>query len=176
MAKDEGKDDHGGGAAKPKLKLPDTQTLLVLVNSLLVVVALGTMVYTKLIYQRPVIVEETEMKKAVEAIKKPEPPAEHAIINFDQITVNIAMTSGKAHYATVAFAVECRDSEIANIVKVKKALFTDRLIAALGHRQLTELNTIQGKLLLKTEIMREFNTLAPVGGITDMFFANFILQ
>ncbi len=174
MSKAEG--NEGGGPAKPKFKLPDTQTLLVLVNSLLVLTALGAMVYTKLIYKRPVVVEETEMKAAAEAVKKPSPPLEHATIAFDQVIVNIAMTSGKAHYATVAFAVECRDAEVANIVKVKKAIFTDRLIAALGHRQLTELNTIQGKLMLKTELMREFNALAPVGGITDMFFSNFILQ
>ena len=174
MAKEEGHD--GGAPAKPKIKLPDTQTLLVLVNSILVLAALGTMVWTKLIYQAPVIVEETEMKHVVEATKKPEEPTEHAIVNFDQIIVNIAMTSGKAHYATVTFAVECRDAGVAGIVKVKKAMFIDRLIAALGHRQLTELNTIQGKLLLKTELMREFNTLAPVGGITDMFFATFVLQ
>lgn len=165
-----------GGEAKPARKLPDTQTLLVLINTLLVIAALGALVYTKLIYQKPAIVEETEIKRKLEESKKPPEFIERPVITFDQMTINIAMTSGKAHYATLALALECRDQDAGALVKAKKAVITDKLIASLGHRQVTELNTIQGKLLLKTELMREFNALIQSDAITDVFFPAFVVQ
>lgn len=173
-----GGDDHGASGAAgaaPKLKL-DTQTLLLLANAILLLAALGMFVYTKLLFHRPVIAEETEIQKKQEELKKPAEPTDRPIIVFEQMIVNIAMTSGKAHYITIAFAVECKDDEIAATVKAKKALFIDQLIALVGKRQLTELNTIQGKLLLKTELMRKFDAIVNPGGITNIYFSNFILQ
>jgi flagellar basal body-associated protein FliL len=163
-------------AEAPKRKLPDPQTLIAVVNTLLALGALGVMVYTKLIYQRPAIVESTEIKKQAELAKTPATPAEPELVSFDQMTVNVAMTSGKAHFATLSFAVQCRDSEAAEAVKNKRPLLVDRVIAALGRRELVELNTIQGKLLLKTELVHQFNEIVPTGDVTDMFFSDFKLQ
>lgn len=177
MAKEEGDFANAeGDAGAPPKKALDLQTLLLLGNTLLVLGALGTMVYTKLMYQRPPIVEEEELKKQVEEIKKPVVPAEKAIVSFDPMTINIAMAAGKAHFATVALSVECRDAALADNITAKKAQFLDMIITAVGKRQLAELNTIQGKLLLKTELMRLFNKLLPDGGITDIYFATFVLQ
>ncbi|MBI3543495.1 MAG: flagellar basal body-associated FliL family protein [Deltaproteobacteria bacterium] len=169
-------DDDESTEEKPKFKLPSPQIMLVVGNSLLVLTALATMVYTKLIYQRPPMNEETEIERQVEESKKPIEPTDHPLVTFDQMTVNIAMTSGKAHFATVTLALECRDGEAASLVGAKRAAITDKLIASLGKRQLTELNTIQGKLLLKTELLREFNTLTAAGSVTDLFFPTFVLQ
>lgn len=169
-----GEEGATGAAAAPKTR--DPQLLLVLANTLLIVAALGVLVYTKLLFERPPIVEDSEMQKKQEELKTPPPVTERPIITFDQVTVNIAMTSGKAHYVTIAYAVEARDPGIAETVKAKKALFVDKVLGALGRRQMSELNTIQGKLLLKTELMREFNKITVPGGVTDMYFSTFILQ
>ena len=168
-------EEKGAEEAAPKKKL-DLQTILVMANTLMVLAALGATVYTKLLYKKPPIVEEEEIQKKIAEIKSPEPTAEKIIVPFDQLLINIAMTSGKAHYATIALAIECRSEEVAEIAKVKKALLIDKLIALVGKRQMTELNTIQGKLLLKTELMREFSALTKPAGITDLYFSTFILQ
>jgi flagellar FliL protein len=172
-------EDHDGGgddaASAPKRKL-DPQLLLVLGNTLLVLGALGTFIYTKILYEKPPIVEETEIQKKEDELKVPAPSAEKVIVPFDQMILNIAMDGAKAHYATVAFAVECRDADVADIVRYKKALFTDKLIAIFGKRQLSELNTIQGKLLLKNELLGAFNQIVPQGAITDFYFSTFMLQ
>lgn len=170
-----------GGEKKPKLKI-DPQTLVVFVNSALILATLGMLIYTKLIYHRPEIVEEEEIQKKKEELKTPAPVAEKVMLNFDQLTVNVAMTSGKQHYATLTFSVECRDNEVLEQVKRRKALFVDKVIAALGKRQITELNTIQGKLFLKSELLREFNKILKsdnansIQGITDLYFSSFVLQ
>ena len=162
-------------ASAPKRKL-DSQTLLVLANGLLVLAALGAAVYTKILYKKPVIEEAVELKKKQEELKTTPPPTERPLLTFEDLTINIATTSGKAHYATIGFAVECRDDEALRGAKAKKALLTDKLISSLGKRQITELNTIQGKLLLKSELIRSFNEVLSPGEVTDLYFSNFILQ
>lgn len=174
MAAEEAEAGAEGGEA-PKKKL-DTQTLLVLGNTVLVLAALGTLAYTKLLYQRPVIDEPTELAKKQEELKTAPEPTERPLVTFDQMTVNIAMTSGKTHYATVAIAVECRDSEAMAKINAKKAELTDKVIAALGKKQITEINTIQGKLMLKSELIRRFNEVTAPGAVTDLYFSAFILQ
>lgn len=166
---------EGGAPEAPKRKL-DKQTMLVLVNTLLVLAALGTLAYTKLLYKKPAITEHVELEKKQEEIKAAPEPSERPLVKFDQMTINIAMTSGKAHYATVAFAIECRDEPACAAATEKKAILTDKLIAALGRRQITELNTIQGKLLLKSELVRRFNEALSPGAVTDLYFSSFILQ
>lgn len=176
-----GGEGEAAAPAKPKFKLPPMGMLLAVINTVFVLIALSTVVYTKMLYKRPTIDEDVEFKKMADAAKLPEAGSEKALFNFDQMTVNIAQTSGKAHFVTIAFSVECRDSETASAVKQLKSQLTDKVIASLAKRQITELNTIQGKLLLKTELMRVFNEIlngsAKIpAGITDIFFANFILQ
>jgi flagellar basal body-associated protein FliL len=167
---------EGAGGGHGPSKTRDPQTMLVLANTVFVLGALGVLVYTKLLFERPAIVEEAELQKRQDELKAPPTAEDKSIITFEQMIVNTAMTSGKAHYATVAFSVEARDEEIAAGVRHKKAIFVDKVIAALGRRQLSELNTIQGKLLLKTELLREFNALTEPAGIHDVYFSTFILQ
>lgn len=177
--KDEGKDTEPAGTeeapARPKLKL-DAQSTLALANSLFIVAALGLLVYTKLLYKKPVIDEASELKQKQEELAKPAPITDRVIIPFDQLRINIAMTSGKAHYGHGCFSTECRDAEAAELVKRKRDLLIDKLIAALGHRQMTELNTVQGKLILKSELLRKFNEITAPAAVTDLFFSTFILQ
>jgi flagellar basal body-associated protein FliL len=173
------KDDAPEATEAPKPKLAP-QALLVLGNTLLVLAAAGAVAYFKLMYKKPVIEEHAELEKKQEELKKTPEPSERPLVSFDQLSVNIAMTSGKQHYATIAFAVECRDEAAAAVVNAKKAAFTDKVIAALAKRQMTELSTIQGRLLLKSELIRAYNELTATatapGAVTDMYFSTFILQ
>ncbi|MEW6057098.1 MAG: flagellar basal body-associated FliL family protein [Bdellovibrionota bacterium] len=165
----------GGEAPKPRAK-PSLQMIILLANMALGLAALGVFAYTKLLYQKPAITEQAELQKKEEEAKASSAPEGPVMVDFDQLVVNIAMTSGKAHYATLVFALECRDQEIASQVKTKKALFIDKVISSLAKRQVTELNTIQGKLLLKTELLREFNSISTPGGINNLYFSTFIVQ
>ncbi len=173
--KEAGGDAAGADAAPPKAPM-GKDTLLALVGAVVTLLALGATVYTKLLWKKPTIVEEKELAKKEEELKTPAEPEQSHVVNFDQMVINIAMTSGKAHYATVAFSVECKDAATATAVKAKSAVLTDKMIAALSKKQLTELNTIQGKLLLKSALLREYNELMGPTAITDIYFSTFILQ
>lgn len=167
--------DETPSAPKKKISL---QLILALGNVVLVLAALGVLVYTKLLFKKPTITEDKEIAKKEEEIKAPLSalPAERVSVAFESITVNIAAGSEKPHYVTVALAIECRDAEIAEIVKIKKSILTDRMIKAVAEKQLSELNTIQGRLLLKADLIKQYNELTKPGGVTDLFFSEFALQ
>lgn len=167
-------------APKPKAKL-ELQTIIVLANGIFLLAGLGFMVFTKLMLKKPEIVESVELKKKQDEAKKPLEVVEKPIVIFDQMIINIAMTSGKAHYATIAFSIETRDPTALDLIQKRKPMFTDMMISTLGKKQLTELNTIQGKLLFKTQMIKDYNKVltqagSKLGGVMDMYFSTFILQ
>lgn len=179
----EAEGEEGEEAAKPakrRIRI-DPKVVLPLLNTALVLAAAGTLTYTKLLYKKPVISEYDELAKQKEELKKPEKPIEKSLVNFEQMTINIAPTSGKAHFATIKFSIEVRDADASKAATLLKDAMTDKLIASLAKKQLSELNTIQGKLLLKAELLREFNALLSAAaqisaGVTDVYFSAFILQ
>jgi flagellar FliL protein len=173
---EEKKDDSGAAEAAPKKK-PPLALLLLIGNTVLSLVAAGVFVYTKVLYKKPKITEEEELSKKSSEVIKPKLVQEKSIVSLDSMSVNIATTSGKSHYATLQVGIECTDSEAAGLVSAKKALFIDKIIVVMAKKQLTELNTIQGKLLLKSILLREFNSLLDTpGAITNIYFPNYILQ
>ena len=161
-------------AASPKRS---PQLLLLLANVVLTLAAVGTLVYTKILYQRPSIEEATEVKKKKDELKTPPSVSERPLLTFDPVTVNIATTSGKSHYATLAMSLECRDDETAAKVRAKKVQLIDEMIRRISKRQVTELSTIQGKFILKSELLRAFNEIMEdQNAIVDIYFPNFLLQ
>lgn len=175
-----GKDGEGGSKSKSGKKL-SLEMILVLANTLGVIAALGTFVYTKVLYEKPPIIETDELEKKKEELKTPAIPQEKEIVKFDQIQmINIAMSEGKSHFATVHISVECRDSSIAGLIQAKKTILIDKFISLIGKKHFRELNSIQGKLIFKNELIREFTVLLgpEVGAapITDLFFSDFILK
>ncbi len=181
MAEEKEGATEGEAAPKPKKKL-DTGILLGLVNSLLVLGVLGVAVYTKLIFKKKEIKESVEMEKIIEEDKAPEKVQnEKVLVNFDQMTVNIATDDGKPHYLTVLVALEANGAEAAAAAKQLKAVMTDKIISAVGKKKMNELSAMQGKLILKTELIREFNKIMKDAanielGVTDIFFSEFMIQ
>lgn len=159
--------------------LKNPHTLLMLLNTLFVLLALGTVVKIKLLFERPAISEKAELEKQIQAVEAnaSHNDQERMIYKLDSATVNIAMTNGKAHYVTLEMAIECKNAQVHAKITAKKDQIMDRLLNTLGKRQMTELSTVQGKLLLKNELQREFDAvIEEVGGIYDIYFSTFTLQ
>jgi flagellar basal body-associated protein FliL len=95
-------------------KLP---LLVSLINTVAILAAVGLLAYTKLVFKRPKITEETE-RASIEKMKaeKPSKPMTPATIVFDPTTINISSSpeapkpqdgtqtqlGGKLHYAWVS--------------------------------------------------------------------------
>lgn len=185
--------DASGTASKGPSKLP---LILVLVNSIAVLAATGFLAYTKLVFKRPTITEETERARLAVAHASPRPPATPGTVVFEAMTVNIAANpneakpadgtsqqlQGKLHYVNLGFVLEIGDSSRKADIETLRPQIMDRLLSILGRKQFHELSTVQGRYVLRSQIMDLGNEL--VSGrargteplVTNVYFTQFIVQ
>lgn len=149
-----------GSAPRGPSKIP---LLFGLLNTLGLFAAVGAVVYTRMLFERPKITESTERSaRALQAEKELTAPARPAIIAFDPMTVNIrggGEGSPKMHYVTLGFSLEVRDETLADSITEIKPLLLDRILHLLGNKAFHELNTVQGRYILRTEIQDMANGL-----------------
>ena len=179
----------------PKL---NPSLLIVAVNSLVALGAVGFLAYSKLVYKRPVITEHGERLRLEMNHASPAPISVPGSVVFDAITVNIEASppaprpadgtnqqiEGKYHYATVGFVLEIRDSEKKPQLEAVRALILDKFLSLVGRKNFRELTTVQGRYLLKTQLIDSVNQIvlernpdmAKEPLVTNLFFSQFIVQ
>lgn len=166
--------------------------LFALLNTLGLLAAVGAVVYTRMLFQRPKITESGERAARItQAEKELATPSKPSTIAFDPVTVNIrgggADASPKMHYVTLGFSLEIRDEARSDAVTEIKPLLLDRILHLLGNKAFHELNTVQGRYVLRTEIQdmansliteRQPKTTAPrqPALVTGVFVTQFTLQ
>ena len=97
--------------------------LLGLVNFVVAIGAGGLLFYTRFVYKRPAITEESERQKLADLHTKPPAANAPGMATFEPITVNItanppspkpadgttSQIAGKLHYVTIGFSLELRE-------------------------------------------------------------------
>lgn len=180
--------------AAPTPKTPKGPMILVLLNTVAAIAALGMFVYVKLIFKRPQITESLERLKIEEAKKKKAALAGQGpavLINFEPVTINIKATAqqlkqiegtqagleGQMHYATVGFALEIRDESKKDMIEKFRPIILDKVLAIVGRKDYNELITVQGRYLLRAQIQDLTNELASAGtGQKEAFVTNVYLS
>jgi flagellar basal body-associated protein FliL len=198
------KEAEGSGAGENTGPKPSQLPFLItLVNTVAILAAVGVLVYTRLLFQRPKITEESERAR-IEQMKNAKPVAEtaHGTVMFDPTTINIASApeqpkpadgtstqlNGKLHYATVGFALEITDGSKKAEIEEIRPLITDQFLTLMGKKQFHELTSVQGRYVLKTQVMELANELwakrqkkddqrnPPEPLVDNLFFTQFIVQ
>ena len=174
-----GTEGEAQASASPKpSKLP---LLLVLLNTLAILGALGLMFYTQMVYKRPTITESAERKK-LEDTEKEILVGEPGQIAFEKMTVNIKpaeATPGnpkKLHYASFAFHMEFRDLSDQQNFETVRTKFMDQLIEHIGRKTFKELTSVQGRYLLRAELVDVGNALIGKPVIQQLYFSEFLVQ
>jgi flagellar basal body-associated protein FliL len=146
--------------------------LVALVNTVMVLAALGTLLYTQILFKRPPITEEAERARLEKKFASPGPEPEAGFVVFDPVTVNIATNTpasnnpgnsppgeGKSHYATIGFSLELRDMSFKTEVETVKPLIMDKFVSLLGRRQFHELSNVQGRYILRSQLIEIANQI-----------------
>ena len=161
--------------AKADIPAPSRSPLiLALVNSVAVLAAGGMLLYTQVLYKRPPITENSERVR-IEALKAAHLPSPTpGFLMFEPVTVNIASSpvspkpadgtqeqiQGKLHYASLGFALQLRDLNRKDDLDPLRPQILDMVLAILGKKQFQELTTVQGRYLLRSQILQAVNDLA----------------
>ncbi len=164
-------------------------TILLLVNTIVVVGALGVMVYTRMLFERPKITEGAERQRLLQT-KNSEQKKPTILIDFPKFTVNIKSNpavprstpgteqqiGGKFHYVTIAFQVELRDPARAEIFESLRPIFMDKLLGILGRKAYHQLTHVQGRYVLRSQILQLANKLMGEPVAINVFFTKFLVQ
>lgn len=170
---DDSDDGGGGGSGGGGGKLP---LILGIVNTLVVLGAIGTLYYTKFVFKRPSITEENERARLEEEHKKNERAnVTPGYVVFEPITVNIesmqnpsrvetapdggGSIQGRLHYATVGFSLEIRDIDQKALIDRVRPILMDRLLGILGRKKFNDLTTVQGRYVIRAQIQDIANRL-----------------
>lgn len=171
--------------------------LVVLMNTIAILAALGAFVYTRILFKRPAITEQDERAKLLEAQAHPKAPPVAGLVNFEPVTVNIKSTMpnpksetepqpgqfpGKVHYATIAFSFEIRDITKKDDIEGLRPILLDKILSMVGRKSFEELTTVQGRYVLRTQILDLVNDLLKAESkdkdiaVTNVFFTQFLVQ
>lgn len=176
-------DASGGGESKAPL-------LFALLNTLGLLGATGVLYYTRMAFKRPPITEVGERNRLSVEHEKPKAATKTGVIPFDVVTVNIRanpakpglaegtshQVEGKLHYASVAFTLEILDEARAGQINDIKPLLMDRFLQLLGNKAFHDLNTVQGRYVLRSQIQDMANDLIKERGRTPEDQAQLVSQ
>jgi flagellar basal body-associated protein FliL len=185
-------------------KLPKIPLLISIANLVVVAGAAALLFYVKMIYKRPMITEDTERARLAAARSSPVPSTETGYVNWEPTTVNIESVpaapkaadgtgpqlQGKLHYATVGISFELRDIGKKDLLEELQPVIMDKFLGILGRKSFQELITVQGRYLIRSQVLDYVNQLAEKqagprdpaaaslkdGLITNVFFTQFIVQ
>lgn len=155
-------------------------SLLSVVNLIAVSAVLGLFVYTKILYKRPVITEGKERLKLVQPSVKGK-VRNKVVINFDPITANLnpfvdEQGKQKTHYVSLAMALELRDELDQTKFNEAKPVILDRALQILVKKKFEDLNQVQGRYLLRSQMIDAANEYLGAPIVTEIYFSDFLLQ
>jgi len=157
-----------------------SQKIQLIMNSLLVLLnlsglGLGTFwVYSATIgYESPYIVEE-ELRKPASLPTTIESGSN--IFTLDKFVVNLNGNPKKTIKVQVNLDMLSAQSfaEVMNPDKTAQA--RDRIIRILNDKNFSDIETIQGKLFLKDQIVEQVNKVLTVGLVKDVYFTDFVVN
>lgn len=157
--------------ARPKKGKFSAATLVFLLNTVLGLGAAGLLYYTKFVFKREVITEESERERLAKEKKLTDRNLLIASLSFEPVTVNIEATPsqartmdgvhypGKLHYLTVGFVLEISDATRKNEVENLRPVIMDKLLSIVARKKIHELTNVQGRYLLRNQLIDSLNQL-----------------
>lgn len=123
--------------------------------------------------------EEEAPAKEHKKKKKKDPEAKPEYVPVEAFTVNLQPENGE-QYLQVQFTLQVAGAEQATLVKDNMALVRNRVLLLLSGKKASEINTVQGKQQLATEIKESITEPFEKDGdeqeVSDVLFTSFIIQ
>jgi flagellar FliL protein len=106
----------------------------------------------------------------------PGPLSAHFVAKLDPFTVNLAGEPARMMETEINLRMLDESSFVEVLDPRLAPKLRDRVISVLRSKSFTELETMQGKLALKDQIVEEVNRLLQKGVVMDVYFTHFVVQ
>lgn len=183
----EGAEGEGEGEGKKKSKL---KLIIILVVALLVLGGGGFAAYKFFLAPKdPAVVEEGKGGPTTAAEgeagqaakgkegegKKGEAAAKSITYPLDPFIVNLADPVGN-RYLKVRLALDLSSAALQTEVENRVPLLRDSILLLLSSKTFAEINSMEGKLKLRGEILHRINQALKTGKVTTIYFTEFVVQ
>lgn len=123
--------------------------------------------------------EEDAPAKETKKKKKKDPAAKPEYVPIEAFTVNLQPENGE-QYLQVQFTLQVEGAEQATMVKDNMAIVRNRVLLLLSSKKASEINTVEGKQQLASEIqaaiVEPFEKQGDEQEVSDVLFTSFIIQ
>jgi flagellar FliL protein len=101
-----------------------------------------------------------------------------SIYSLDAFIVNLAGKGGRRFLrATLDLELrELRDKSLAGEIDKRLSQIRDSVLMILPTKMFEDINSVEGKIALRAEIMTKLNSLLKEGSITNIYFVEFVIQ
>jgi flagellar FliL protein len=165
--------DTQGGKASVSDKLPKILLYgFIALNLATMIGGLAVIYNVKIAYQRPVMNENTESKNLeIDREIRAENPV---LFSFEPFTVNLDGRPRKLVRTTIQLEMLSEEGyeEAVKLAPVER----DRIVSILNSKKYEDIETIQGKLFLKDQIVTALNGILHTGSVKEVYFNDFVVQ
>jgi len=98
-----------------------------------------------------------------------------SIYYLDTFIVNLADKGGR-RFLRVTMHLELRDTSLAGEIDKRLSQIRDSVLMILPTKRFENINSVEGKIALRAEIMTKLNSLLKDGSITNIYFVEFVIQ
>ncbi len=121
--------------------------------------------------------EIDKLKAGIESAAAPkvEQPAIGPVFALESFIVNLADPGGK-RYLRVTMQLELKDAKMNDQVTQRLPQVRDCILTVLPTRKVDDLQTVEGKTGLRSELITKLNELLGPGAVTKIYFTEFVIQ
>ncbi|MDY6821320.1 MAG: flagellar basal body-associated FliL family protein [Deferribacterota bacterium] len=97
------------------------------------------------------------------------------LFSFEEFVVNLADPSG-SRYLRMGIDVEVDNKNVIVELKERKPQLRDIIISIASSKTFEDIQSVRGKIALKSEIKRRVNLVLNTGKIKNVYFTQFVVQ
>lgn len=164
---------------------PIIARIISIAQTIAVICTAAFLIYTRLIFKRPAITEQSERTRLAAIKKVPQVELIPDSIKFNETTINLApsndLPQGGLHYLVTAFTLEISDAKRKGEVEALRPILTDRFLSIIGRKKMEEITHPQGRYLLRNQMIDSANEIIgktpdvqPL--ISNLHFTQFMVQ
>ncbi len=119
----------------------------------------------------------SQAEKESESEKLPENNSEtiKSVYSLNTFIVNLADKGGR-RFLRLTIDLELKDESLAGEIDKRLSQIKDSILMILPTKRFEDINSVEGKIVLRSEIMTKLNTILKDGSITNIYFVEFVIQ
>ncbi len=144
----------------------------------MIVIGVGTaffVLWGKISNSNPESVASPKTTTEPSTLRVDQPVTKKNIYPLKTFVVNLADPGGK-RYLRVGMVLELSESRVAGEIKEHLPQMRDKILMILPSKTFDDVRNLEGKTALKNEIMDGLNSFLQNGGITNLYFQEFVVQ